>query len=123
MRWYYDALEEGLGAFAATGDPRSPQATAALAAAGYNDRQPMRNYLFARASQPDALGRLYLNAAVTTIYNLDDRSFSVMQELQYRLLDNLELRSQVGGSIGRRRTDFGERQGNLRLEVRARYSF
>jgi len=123
MDWYYDALEKGLAAFDATGDPRSLEAAAALAGVGYADRQPMRNYLFGRASQPDAFGKIYLNAALTAIVNLDDGSLSVMQELQYRLLGNLEVRSQVGSTLGSRRTDFGERQGSLRFELRARYSF
>lgn len=121
--WYYDAVEKALSEFAVNADPRALQAAGSLGQYGYADRQPMRNYLFARASQPDAFGRLYLNAAVTTIVNLVDGSFSLMQEMQYRLLGNLEIRSQAGAIIGSRETDFGERQGNLRLELRARYSF
>lgn len=123
MNWYYDAVAAGLEAFESTGDLRELAGLSRLERSGYATRQPMQSYVFARASQPDAFGRLYLNAAATAIVNASDGSFSLMQEFQYRLLENLEVRSQAGVIAGARRTDFGERQGNLRLELRARYSF
>ncbi len=83
----------------------------------------MRDYLFVRVSQPDLFGIVYLNAAVTSIIHEGDGSFSLTQETLYRATANLELRSQISWLAGARSTDFGERQGNLRWEVRARYAF
>ncbi|MCL4813942.1 MAG: hypothetical protein KJ061_15735 [Vicinamibacteraceae bacterium] len=123
MRQYFDAAGQTLGPPMPGVTPLPLPTLAGLARSGYADRQPMRNYVFARASQPDAFGQLYLNAALTTIYNVDDRSLLVMQEMQYRLAGNLELRTQIAGNIGARGTDFGERPGDARVEVRVRYSF
>lgn len=103
--------------------------TALLAAArraadlGYARPNVMRDYLYARASQPDAFGLLYLNAAVNSIWNLCDGSASILGELSYRAAGNLELRSQIGVALGRAESDFGEKQSNVRAEFRARYYF
>ena len=67
--------------------------------------------------------RSRLTAAVTAIVNERDGSYSLTQETVYRAATNLELRSQLGWIGGARVTDFGERQANLRWEVRARYHF
>jgi hypothetical protein len=55
--------------------------------------------------------------------NLDDRSASVLPELSYRLTENLELRWQSTLLLGRRHTEFGEKQANARTELRVRYYF
>jgi hypothetical protein len=83
----------------------------------------MHDYLYTRVSQPDAFDFLYINMAVTGIVNLADGSASLVPELTYKAGENLELRSQVGLLLGGRGTEFGEKQANLRLDVRARYYF
>ncbi len=108
--------------WSATGDSGP---LSALAASSQPFLQPtgMRDYLFVRASLPDLFGVVYLNAALTAIVNERDGSFSLTQETTYKAATNLELRSQAGWIAGGRGTDFGERQANLRWEVRARYFF
>jgi hypothetical protein len=93
------------------------------AEAGYTRTTPMREYLYARISQPDAFDILYFNVAFTAIVNLADGSASVVPELTFKATEDLELRSQVGVLLGGRDSEFGEKQANLRLEVRARYYF
>jgi len=105
-----------------TGDSR-PLSALAAASQPYLRPTGMRDYLFVRASQPDLLGVVYLNAALTAIVNERDGSFSLTQETTYKAATNLELRSQLGWIAGGRGTDFGERQGNLRWELRVRYYF
>ena len=68
-------------------------------------------------------GALYLNAALTGIYNRQDGSFSLTQETSYRVKANLELRTQLGVIAGRRETEFGEKLADVRFEFRARYYF
>ena len=61
--------------------------------------------------------------AAYALLNADDWSFSLTQEIQYRLVTNLELRSQVSVIAGRRGTDFGERRADWRTELRLRCYF
>jgi hypothetical protein len=84
---------------------------------------PMRNYLYGRVNQPDALGILYLALGSSAIVNLDDGSYTVLPEVQYKATQNLELRWFANIQRGGSWTEFGEKQADLRLEVRARYYF
>jgi len=123
MREFFDFVTAAEGDYAASGNANSLQQAATLAAVGYGGPTPMRNYVYVRASKPDVFGVLYLTPAVYALLNVDDRSFSITQEIQYTLVTNVELRSQVSVIAGRRGTDFGERRADWRTELRLRYYF
>jgi hypothetical protein len=76
-----------------------------------------------RVTQPDAFERLYLAIGGTTIVNLDDGSASILPELSYRILENLELRWQGALLLGRDGSEFGEKPTHARAEMRVRYYF
>jgi hypothetical protein len=84
---------------------------------------PMRRYLYLRLSQKEPFDILYFAPALTVIANLDDGSRSVAPELLYTGVTNLELRLRLFFLSGGRFTDFGEKQNDRRLELRARYYF
>jgi hypothetical protein len=83
----------------------------------------MRRYLYLRLSQKEPFDILYFTPALTVIANLDDGSRSVAPELLYTGITNLELRLRLFFLSGDRLTDFGEKQNDRRLELRARYYF
>lgn len=91
--------------------------------AGYGRITPQQNYVYGRVNQPDALGVLYLTLGGSAIVNTDDRSYSLLPEVQYRPSENLELRTLANIQRGGSRTEFGEKPADLRLEVRVRYYF
>jgi len=118
-------VEDVAGAWArwtATGDARGLTELSAFSQP-YLRPTGMRDYLFVRASQPEVFGNVYLSAALTAIVNERDGSFSLTQESLYEATTDLELRSQLGWIAGRRGTDFGERQADLRWEFRIRCYF
>jgi hypothetical protein len=84
---------------------------------------PGQRYLYLRLSQQEPFDILYLTPALTTIANVDDRSYSVAPELLYTGVTNLELRFRVFWLHGAPLSDFGEKQNMRRLELRARYYF
>jgi hypothetical protein len=84
---------------------------------------PGRRYLYLRLSQNQPFDILYFTPALTTIANVDDHSYSVAPELLYTGVTNLELRFRVFWLRGARLTDFGEKQNDRRIELRARYYF
>jgi hypothetical protein len=84
---------------------------------------PGRRYLYLRLSQQEPFDILYFTPALTTIANVDDRSYSIAPELLYTGITNLELRFRVFWLRGAQLTDFGEKQNDRRLELRVRYYF
>ena len=70
----------------------------------------MQDYLYLRISQKEPFDILYFTPALTGIYNLDDRSFSISPELLYTGITNLEFRLKGTFLYGERLTEFGEKR-------------
>jgi hypothetical protein len=84
---------------------------------------PMRNYLYLRASQKEPFDILYFTPSATTIVNLDDGSYSLIGELAYTGFKDVELRLRAAANRGDRLTEFGEKPVDARVELRARWYF
>lgn len=74
-------------------------------------------------NQPDALGVLYLTLGASAIVNINDGSYSLLPEVQYKPTENPELRWLANIQRGGAGTEFGEKQADVRVEFRARYYF
>jgi hypothetical protein len=96
---------------------------AAARQAGYGGPQVMRDYLYLRARRNEPWGWVYWNLGATAVVNLHDGSASVLPEVTYTGIRNLELRGRLAALTGGRNTEFGERQNDWRMEIRARYRF
>jgi len=98
---------------------------AALAArqAGYGAPQPMRDYLYIKASQKEPFTALYWNAGAAAIINMLDSSYTLIPEVIYTGVTDLELRGRLAFLVGGRDSDFGERPNDWRAELRMRYFF
>jgi len=90
---------------------------------GYQQPNFMRNYLYLKASQKEPFGWLYVTPALFTIYNLDDRSFSLTPEITHTGKENLELRFRFSYLAGGRGTEYGEKLNAWKTDVRLRYFF
>jgi hypothetical protein len=123
MRDFFGFASTAYENFVASGDAAGLKQAAKMADLGYGGVNAMRDYLYVRVSQPDAFGVTYFTPAIFTVFNGDDRSFSLTQELLFKPFTNLEIRSQVNVIAGARGTEFGEKQGDVRAELRVRYYF
>jgi hypothetical protein len=92
-----------------------------LAEGVYGRPNPMRDYLYFRASQKEPFDILYFTPALTSIINLQDASLVVIPELTYSPITNLELRFRTPVLIGGKGTEYGEKQNNYRIDLRMRY--
>jgi hypothetical protein len=122
MDAYFDVIERGY-ALTTEGDDRLLALARQAAETGYGRMNPMRHYLYGRVNQPDALGILYFALGGSAIVNLDDGSYSLLPEAQYTPVENLQVRWLANIQRGGSRTEFGQKQAVLRLEVRVRYYF
>ena len=123
MRDFFTFVNRGFDAFTATGDASLLHQAENLGKGGYARMDPMRNYLYVRASQKEPFDILYLTPAVTAIVNLNDGSVSLSPEILYTAVTNLELRLKATVLEGSRPSEFGEKQNDWRLELRVRYYF
>jgi hypothetical protein len=123
METYFELIERGYESSTVSGDQRLLTLASRASEAGYGRMNPMRNYVYGRVNQPDALDVLYLTLGASAIVNVDDGSHSLLPEVQYKPTENLELRWLANIQRGGSRTEFGEKQADVRLELRARYYF
>jgi len=110
-------------AYLASGNTALLQRASRASANNYGGANAMVDYLYVRASQPEPFNVLYLTPSLTCVANLDDGSFSVAPEVLYTRITNLELRMKamiLSGAFG---SEFGEKAGDFRLELRARAFF
>lgn len=89
----------------------------------FTGANPMRDYLYFRASQKEPFDILYFTPGISSIVNLRDHSFSLIPEVQYSPKANLNLRFRAVFLVGDEGTEYGERPADYRLEIRARYFF
>jgi hypothetical protein len=123
MEDFFRFVETSDATFRTTGDPTGIQRAVALSEGAYGRPNPMRNYVYLRASQKEPFDILYFTPAVTTIFNVEDQSFVVIPELTYSPVTNLELRFRAPVLVGEQRTEYGEKLSDYRLELRMRYYF
>jgi hypothetical protein len=124
MKNYFSYVDQGYEAYVARHDLRLLSRAIALQNGGYAAFTPGTDYLYLRISQKEPFDILYFTPAVTSIYNLHDRSFQVTPELLYAPITNLEFRLRTGLLVaGSKNSEFGEKLNDYRIELRMRYYF
>jgi hypothetical protein len=123
MEAYFELVERGYRSWTLSGDPGLLALAGRATEAGYGGMNAMRNYMYGRVTQPDAFDVLYFTLGAGAIVNLDDGSYSLLPEMQYKPTENLELRWVANIQRGGSRTEFGEKPADVRLELRVRYYF
>ncbi len=86
-------------------------------------RNPGKEYLYLRLSIKEPFDWLYFVPALTTIYNIDDSSYSLSPEIIYTGIQNLELRFKTTLLYGDNNSEFLEKRNDQRYEFRLRYFF
>jgi len=120
---YFSFIDQGYDTYLVSGDDSLLTRASNLAEGSYNRRNPMRDYLYLRASQKEPFDILYFTPSLTGIFNVGDESFSIGPELLYAGIKNLELRLRTIFLMGDSYTEFGEKQNDYRAELRVRYYF
>jgi hypothetical protein len=123
MRDYFTSVDRGYDAFLTTGRDTALRGAQRLTEGRYGRSNPMKNYLYLRISQKDPFDILYFTPAITWIANIDDKSFTVSPELLYTGFTNIEMRLKGTFLFGDEFSEFGEKQNDYRIELRARYYF
>ncbi len=117
-----------LGAFydlvhAAATDPTLMPAAGRAAAQGYNRPNAAQRYAYLRVSQKEPFDILDFTPSLSLIANTGDHSWSLIPEVLYTGVKNIELRARLALNRGDAGTEYGERAVRSRLELRARWFF
>lgn len=123
MKDYFTFINRGYDLFLSTGNDSFLRKAANITEGNYGRTNPMKDYLYLRISQKEPFNILYFTPSVTAVMNLDDKSFSLLPEFLYTGITNLELRLKAGLLIGEKKTEYGEKQNDYRIELRVRYYF
>jgi len=123
MEDYFSFIDTGYDEYLASGDDSLLKKANNVAGGNYNRKNFMKDYLYLRVSQKEPFDMLYYTPSLTGIYNMNDKSVSIAPELLYTGIKNLELRLKTTFPVGNSYTEFGEKQNDYKLELRARYYF
>jgi hypothetical protein len=121
MENFFTFINQMYDRYQASGDDTLLQQAKTLAEGGYSRMNPMRDYLYVRASHKEPFDLLYFTPAATAIVNLNDGSFSLSPEILYTAFTNLELRLKGTWLNGSDLSEYGEKQNDWRIELRVRY--
>jgi hypothetical protein len=120
---FYFLIERAYQSYLLTGDDHQLNFLAGAAGQPYRTFAPMKDYLYLRISQKEPWDILYFIPSFTSIVNITDKSFSLTPELLYNPITDLELRAKITVLVGKGGSEFGEKQNDIRLELRVRYYF
>jgi hypothetical protein len=119
----YLLVENGYNSFLLTGNDSLLKLASGPLGENYRKFTPMRDYIYLRISQKEPFNILYFIPSLTSIINLNDNSYSLVMEMLYTPITNLELRVRGATIFGKEGSEFGEKQNDFRLEIRGRYYF
>jgi len=109
--------------YRSTGNDAALKKAAQLSEGNFGRANPMRDYLYLRISQKEPFDLLYFTPAVTTIVNLNDRSFQISPEAAYTGFTNFDLRLKASFINGPINSEFGEKPFDFKLELKVGYYF
>jgi hypothetical protein len=123
MKDYFSFINKGYDSYISTGSDTLLKKAVTITEGNYGRPNPMRDYVYLRASQKEPFDILYFTPSLTWIFNITDKSFSFSPELLYTGITNLDLRLKASFISGEGLSDYGEKQNDYRAELRARYYF
>jgi len=123
MKGFFGFAHDAYRTYQTTGSDTKLNKAAQLFEGQYGRPNPMQDYLYLRILQKEPFDILYFTPALTTILNLNDRSFSLSPEIAYTGITNLNLRLKAMFITGATESEFGEKPFDFKLELRVGYYF
>jgi len=123
MEDFFLFIDKGYDLFLSNGNDSLLKKASSVTEGNYGRPNPMQDYLYLRVTQKEPFNILYFTPAITTIMNLDDRSFQISPEFLYTGFTNWEFRLKGTALVGQRLTEYEEKQNDYRVELRVRYYF
>jgi hypothetical protein len=123
MDQFFGFVHDAADEYRETGDTVLLEKAQKLGKGGYGKPQAGKNYLYLKATQKEPFDLLYTTPGVTTIINIEDKSFSISPDVTYTGFTNWEWRIRLTYIDGDRFTEYGEKLNERKAEIRVRYFF
>jgi len=123
MQDYFTLIEDGYQEYINSQSMAKLSKSRQYGSQFYNKQNVMKDYLYLKMSQKEPFNILYFTPAVTCIFNINDKSASIMPQITYTPITNLELDLKAMLLLGGGHTEYGERINDYKIMTAVRYYF
>lgn len=89
----------------------------------FNTQFPMKDYVYAKLSQPEPFDILYFTPSIFVLYNLNDNSEMIGGEFSYSRFENINLKLKYNLMFGDSNSEFGGKISSKKLSLIYEYIF
>ena len=118
MKNFFDAIES-----AVSGNPDLLPVIKQYQSESFSSQFLMKDYLYAKVSQPEPFDILYFTPSVFILYNLNDNSEMIGGEFNYSRFNNLNLKLKYNMMFGEENSEFGEKISSNKVSFLIEYVF
>ncbi len=118
MKSFFDAVES-----AVSGNPDLLAVIKNYQSKSFSAQFLMKDYLYAKVSQPEPFDILYFTPSVFILYNLNDNSEMIGGEFNYSRFNNLNLKLKYNMMFGEENSEFGEKISSNKISFLMEYVF
>jgi len=123
MKDYFTLIEDGYQEYINIGSMAKLSKSREYGSQFYNKQTVMEDYLYLKVSQKEPFDILYFTPSVTCLYNINDKSGSIMPQITYTPITNLELELRATFLLGKNYTEFGEKLNDYKIYAAVKYYF
>jgi len=123
MKDYFTLIEDGYQEYINIGSMAKLSKSREYGSQFYNKQTVMKDYFYLKVSQKEPFDILYFTPSVTCLYNLNDKSGSIMPQIIYTPITNLELELRATFLLGKDYTEFGEKLNDYKVYAAVKYYF
>jgi hypothetical protein len=120
---YFDLIETGVMDYRDSGSMAGLGRSRQYGALYYNQQTMMRDYLYLKVTHKEPFDILYLTPAITSVYNMNDQSFSVTPQVTYAPVTNFELDIKATVISGGGNTESGEKINDSKIVASGPFFF
>jgi len=123
MKDYFTLIEDGYQDYINSQNMAKLSKSREYGSQFYNKQTVMKDYLYLKVSQKEPFNILYFTPSVTCLYNINDKSGSIMPQIIYTPVTNLELELKTTFLLGKDYTEFGEKLNDYKIYAAVKYYF
>ena len=123
MKDYFTLIEDGYQDYINSQNMAKLSKSREYGSQFYNKQTVMKDYLYLKVSQKEPFDILYFTPSVVCIYNINDKSGSIMPQIIYTPITNLEFELKTTFLLGKDYTEFGEKLNDYKVYAAVKYYF
>ncbi|MDM8549872.1 hypothetical protein QUF72_07335 [Desulfobacterales bacterium HSG2] len=123
MKDYFTLVEDGYKEYVSTQTMAKLSESRQYGHQFYNRQTVMKDYLYLKVSQKEPYDILYFTPSVACIYNVNDKSGSIIPQITYTPITNFEFEFKTTFLLGKDYAEYGEKLNDYKVYAAVRYYF